>query len=91
MALDGSYVTTIALPSRKIGPRTIRQEGTWRVENGFLIDAVLKDSQTNAAVPNSSRFRIIRIDDRELELDDQEKAPGAVYPTNQVIYRRQTE
>jgi hypothetical protein len=88
VAPDHSYVCTITLPSRKIGPPIIRQEGTWRIENGFLIDELMKESQTNTSVPQTNRSRIIRIDDQELELD-QEKIPGIVYPTNQIILRRQ--
>lgn len=91
VALDGSYVTTISLPTRKLGPRIIRQVGTWRVEDGFLIEEVTDDSQTNASVPYTSRTRIVRVDDHELELDNQQKSPGIVSPTNQIILRRQSE
>jgi hypothetical protein len=90
VAADGSYVTSIALPGRTNGPRTIKLEGTWRIEDGFLIDTITKDSQTNSSVPRTSRDRIIRIDDRELELADPEKNPGTVSPTNQIIMRRKT-
>src|SRR5689334_19715507 len=51
VALDGSYLTTIEMPHRKLGPRIIRQEGTWRVEDGFLIEVLTKDSQTNTWLP----------------------------------------
>jgi hypothetical protein len=91
VASDGSYITVINLFNRKIGPRTIRQEGTWRVEDGFLIDTITKDTQTNCSVPRTSRFRIVRIDEGELELDDTEKGPGAVYPTNQLIWHKQMD
>ncbi len=84
VAPDGSSVTTFALP----GPREIRMEGTWRIESGYLIDTITKDSQTNASVPRVSRFRIVRIGDVELELEDQEKNPGLAFPTNRIIFRR---
>ncbi len=89
VAPDGRYSTTINLPTRTNGPRTVNFEGTFRVENGFLIDIMTKNSQTNAPVPYTNRIRIVRIDDRELFLDF-EKIPGAGYPTNPVIYRKQT-
>jgi hypothetical protein len=90
VAPNGSYVCTIAIPGRTNGPRTVSMEGTFRVENGFLIDTVTKNSQTNASVPYTNRSRIIRVDDRELVLDD-EKIPGTVQPTNETIFRRQTK
>jgi hypothetical protein len=90
VAPDGSYVCTIAIPGRTNGPRTISMEGTFRVENGFLIDTITKNSQTNASVPSTNRGRIVRIDDRELVLDD-ERLPGVVYATNEAVYRKQTK
>lgn len=90
VALDGSYSSTITLPHRTNGPRVISMEGTLRVEDGFLIDTKTKDSQTIASVPQTTRSRIIRIDDHELVLDD-EKIPGTVYATNETVFRRQTK
>jgi hypothetical protein len=91
VAPDGSYACTLDLPGRTNGPRTISMEGTFRVENGFLIDTITRDSQTNArAVPNTNRSRVVRIDDRELVLE-YERLPGFGYPTNQPVYRKQTK
>ncbi|HEX5219004.1 MAG TPA: hypothetical protein VFZ59_05505 [Verrucomicrobiae bacterium] len=90
VAPDGRYILVISMPTRTNGPRTVSLEGTLRVENGFLIDTVTKDSQTNAPVPTTNRIRIIRIDGRELVLD-YERLPGTVHPTNQIVLLKQTK
>ena len=48
VAPDGSYVSIFASPDRKLGPRTIRQEGSWRVEDGLLIETVNPGHQGQA-------------------------------------------
>ena len=53
VAQDASYVSTVVLPGRTNGPRSIHQEGTWRVKDGVLIDTITRDS----------------IDDQKLVLD----------------------
>jgi hypothetical protein len=90
IAPDGSYSSTITLPHRTNGPQVISMEGTFRIEDGFLIDTKMRDSQTNAPVPTTNRNRILRFDGRELVLDD-EKIPGTVHPTNEIVFRRQTK
>jgi hypothetical protein len=90
VAPDGSYACTLDLPGRTNGPRTISMEGTFRVEDGFLIDTVTKDSQTNAKWLNTTRSRIVSIDDREFVLED-ERLPGFGYPTNQPVFRKQSK
>ena len=88
IAPDSSYVCTISIPGRTNGPRTISMEGTLRLENGFFIDTITKNSQTNSSVPSTNRCRVARIDDHELVLD-YERLPGTVYPTNEGVFRRQ--
>jgi hypothetical protein len=88
-APDGSYTATIDT-GRTNGPRVINVEGTFRVENGFLLETVTKNSQTDTLLTNTSRARIVGIDDRELVLD-YEKVPGVVYSTNQTVFRKQTK
>jgi hypothetical protein len=90
VAQDASYVSTLFLPGRTNGPRTIHQEGTWRVKDAILSDIITKDSQTNAPVPNTKYARIISIDDQNLVLD-YVKIPGVVYPTNQTVFREQAK
>jgi hypothetical protein len=90
VAPDGSYVGTVDTPNRTNGPRIVTNEGTFRIENGYLVDTVTNSSQTNTPVPRTDRYRIVRIDDRELALD-YERPPGGVYPTNEVVYRRRTK
>lgn len=91
LAADGSSVEAIFLPKRKIGPHTIEQKGTWQVQQGVFIENVTNDSQTNARVPNVSRLRIARINEHELEFEVDEKIEGVNYPTNQLIYKKQTQ
>jgi hypothetical protein len=90
VAPDGSYALTVTFPSRTNGPRTIHFKGIFRVEGGFLIDTVTKDSQTNALVPSTNRSRIVRITGRELVLD-YERLPGVVHPTNPIVFLKQGE
>ncbi len=90
VAQDASYVCTLFLPGRTNGPRIIRQEGTWRVKDGVLIDTITKDSQTNARKPNTNYARIVSIDDQKLVLD-YGKIPGVLQPTNQTVFRKQTK
>jgi hypothetical protein len=90
VAPGGSYSSTITFPHRTNGPRVISMQGTFRVEDGFLIDTTTKDSQTNGSVPHTLRSRIIRIDDHELVLND-EKISGIVYATNETVFQRQTK
>jgi len=89
VAPSGGYVSRLSMPGRTQGPRLIEQQGTWRVEHGFIIETVTSDSQTNAPVPYTNRMRLVRVDDRELALEV-EKIPGAVYPANQTIFRKRT-
>ena len=89
IAPDGSYLTKMDL-DRTNGPRIVSMAGTFRVQDGFLIETPTNYSETNIPVPHTSRARIIRIDDRELQLD-YEKISGTVSATNLVVLRRQTK
>jgi hypothetical protein len=90
MDRDGTFAATIAMPERKFGPHMIELNGTWRVENGFLIETTTRDSQTNSKLPSVWRAKIVHIDDRELELNA-EKIDGVGYPTNQLIYTKRAK
>lgn len=90
VAQDASYVCTVFLPGRTNGPRSIRQEGTWRVKDGVLIDTTTKDSQTNAPMPRTNYARVVGIDDHKLVFDFG-KISGVVQPTNQTVFRKQTK
>ena len=84
ISADGTWADKI-----KVGSRTIEQAGTWDIQDSVLVQTVTRDSQ-NARVPSTSRLKIVHVDGRELELDFEEKGQGAVYPTNRVIFKRQT-
>ncbi len=91
-APDRSYLYMITIPNRTNGPRIITMEGTFRVEGGFLVATVTKDSQNYVPVPSTNRIRIVRLDDRELELVlNDEKIPGTASPTNRIVYLKQTK
>jgi len=88
VAPDGSYSLTISIPGATNGHiRSVSMEGRFRVEGGFLVDTCTKHSQ-NLSVPSTNRSRIVRMDGRELVLE-YEKLPGAVYPTNPIVFLKQ--
>jgi hypothetical protein len=60
---DGHFVAQIA------GRHTGRLEGTWQVQDGFLIDSITNSSLT-ARVPYTIRARILRMDGHELAVQD---------------------
>jgi hypothetical protein len=65
-------------------------EGTFQVEGGFLVSFLTNDSQKYASIPSTNRFRIVRIDDPELELVvDDKRLPDGIGPTNPVVYLKQ--
>jgi hypothetical protein len=91
LAPDGNCVSTISGPGGTAGPLAGSQEGKMRVEDGYLITTVTKDGlTTNVAGLYTNRARIVRMDDRELVLEE-EQVPGAVYATNQMVYRKQAK
>jgi hypothetical protein len=90
VAADGACTNKTFIPERKVGSRTIEQIGRWRIQDGDLIETITSDSQTNARLPTVARYKIVRLDERELELDPADKVKGVVYPTNRLIYRKQT-
>lgn len=87
---DGTCASVATFPKRKLGPRSAEQSGTWRIEDGVLIFTITRDSVTNAQVPSVGRFKIVRLDDRELELEWPDEINGISFPTDTVVYRKQT-
>jgi len=66
------------------------EEGTWEVMDGVLIETTTCRLTTNAPLPMSFRYRVIRIDDEELvfKQDPPAQPPGSVPKTNEVRARR---
>ena len=62
---DGSFVCQI---SGYTNGMIIDISGTFEMRDGVLISTETKDSQTNAVLPRVARARIVRFDDRELDL-----------------------
>jgi outer membrane lipoprotein SlyB len=61
----GDYLCKVFDPG---GVLLAQIEGTFVVRAGFLIETVVKDSQTDAPVPRTSRAAIVRTGEQELVL-----------------------
>lgn len=83
IAPDGSYECRIVSGSG----RHYYAQGVFKVQQGLLVDTQTNNSTTNAPLPLTSRARIIRIDEREMQLR-QQRIDGWTYPTNEPIYRK---
>jgi hypothetical protein len=90
VAPDGTFVckgTVLSLRSR--GTSEYTQEGTIRVENGFLVQIVTNDTQRGGGVSETSRSRIVRVERDELWLEPGESTLQVEYtPTNESVLRR---
>lgn len=67
VASNGTYVGDLS----EYNPTHLKSwhiEGTWKINNGFLIDTITKHSSTNAILPIEERAKIIRFDTNELIL-----------------------
>jgi hypothetical protein len=80
VARDGHYVCQISIVSSNHSSKEgVEFQGTFEVKDGFLIDTINKDSQTNGRVPRTSRARIIRMNDREMVVKYEESDTEAVF------------
>lgn len=86
----GTYSAVTSFPKRKRGRPTLEDGGTWHIEAGFLIITSTTGSETNAPVPIVVRYRIVRLNDRELELEPPDTIDGVSILTNTVVYRKHT-
>lgn len=62
---NGNYVADLS----KFSQTHYKQhhlEGTWKIENGFLVDTILKHSDTNAHLPIVSKDKVLRLSSNEL-------------------------
>lgn len=59
-------------------------EGTFEIKDGFLVETVLKDSQTDATVPRTSRAAIVRTGAQELVLTRADTG-------NEVVLRKESK
>lgn len=88
VAPNGDYVCKSSIHSASNHTWTVELEGTWRVENGTLVDNMTKYDHTNSPYPRPQPARIVRFDGGELQVE-YEKSPGVAYRTNPVIFRKQ--
>jgi hypothetical protein len=63
---DGHFVAQLA------GRHTGRMEGTWQIQDGFLIDSITNSTLTTH-VPYTIRAQILRMDGHELAVQDDAK------------------
>lgn len=66
VSTDGAYECRIIDP---IGGRNIELGGTLRVEGGFLIDTMTRNSLPNVHLPTTNRGRIIRATRSQMVVD----------------------
>ncbi len=87
----GGYVCKVITHS-PFYSRTITSDlaGTLRITNGFLIDTTTQHSNTNAVLPYVTKFRIVRLDNRELVLSPY-LSNDWEFPTNDVVFRRESK
>jgi hypothetical protein len=71
VASNGAYAAELTTAG-SLGVRKFKIEGTMEIKDGFLIDTMLKHSNTNFTHSSVSRARIIRFDDNELFVKYQE-------------------
>jgi len=82
IAADGSYVAEMtSVMSNET--RRDSESGTILFRGGVLTDTTTSHSDTNARLPYVERTRIVRLDDRELVLQSEER------PAVQGTWRRQ--
>ena len=55
--------------------RTNHIEGTFKIQDGLLVDTMLKNRNTNAELPCISRAKIIRFDEQELAVHGSNGTP----------------
>jgi hypothetical protein len=92
VAPDGTYVcTATGLSPRSGGRLHYKQEGTVRIETGFLVQTITNDSQRSGPISVTNRARIIRFSEDELCLDWERTPNDEFYSTNQFVFRRLKE
>jgi hypothetical protein len=83
IANDGRYRCEVVARSGSNTVKTTLIEGTFRIENGMLIEIMTNTTATNVSqLPLISRSKILRMNDREMVLSS-ESDWG--YPTNETV------
>lgn len=86
---NASYVCRVIASNFSDGiMRTQDMGGRVKFTNGVLVDMTTRHSQTNAQLPMISRLRIVRLDDREMVLNEWSSDTGELL-TNEYVYRRE--
>lgn len=71
---DGTYAgESTVVRSHETQTHWASESGTFVVKGGVLIMTMTRHSQPNARVPRVDRIRIVRLDDRELVVQDEER------------------
>jgi len=79
VAPDGAYRCQIVSHDSSNVARNFELEGTFRIQDGVLLDTNTKNSSTNARVPFISRSRILRMDERELVVNFEQDTKETVF------------
>ncbi len=72
IAPDGGYVAEATVVRSNVTQR-FSESGTILAKDGVLIETMTRHSSTNARVPLVNRKRIVRLDDRELVVQYEER------------------
>jgi hypothetical protein len=89
LAADGSYISIVSLPKREVGLRRLESSGKWRIEDGSLIISQTNANFAEVQGTNVWRLKIVRVEERELELEPGGDFGGINIPTNRTVYRRE--
>ena len=75
---EGRYTCeTVATNSKRAVRFSL--EGVWQIKDGYLVDTVIKHSDTNFTVPVTFRARIAHFSDHELEIYDEANSVHTVF------------
>lgn len=86
VAPNGGYACHVVSHNASNATRAFEIEGTLQVKDGVLSDTMTKHSQTNAPVPITFHYRIVRMDRREMVLSDESYLNNTA--TNTVVWRK---
>jgi len=84
---DGSYVHQFRINVTNEGMKDLTEEGTWRIENGYLITTI-----TNEPWPDADhaplRFKVVSIDDHKLVVSQADRIMDRIITNAIVVYRQ---
>ena len=79
IAPDGKYLTQTSAFTNSVLAFAVKSEGTFEINDGYLIDTMTKHSEPTVPLPSVFRARIIRFDERELVAHDDANSADVVF------------